>query len=89
PEQLITTGIKPLLITAKGHGTRQQCRTNKFGFPVRYCCRTKFHKGFQTGDIVKAVVTSKEEGWDLHWSSSYSCHWLFQHLNNRWASSRN
>lgn len=58
PEQLITTGVKPLLITAKGHGTRQQCRTDKFGFPVRYCSRTKFHNGFQTGDIVKAVVTS-------------------------------
>ena len=58
PEQFITSGIKPLLITAKGHGTRQQCRTNKWGFPVRYCSRTKFHKGFQTGDIVKAVVTS-------------------------------
>ncbi len=26
--------------------------------PSRYCSRTKFHKGFQTGDIVKAVVTS-------------------------------
>jgi 5-methylcytosine-specific restriction endonuclease McrA len=58
PEQLITSVIKPLLIAAKGHGTRQQCRTNKFGFPVRYCSKTKFHKGFQTGDIVKAVVTS-------------------------------
>lgn len=58
PEQLITSGIKPLLIAAKGHGTRQQCRTDKFGFPARYCSRSKFHKGFQTGDIVKAVVTS-------------------------------
>lgn len=58
PEQLITTVVKPLLIAAIGHGTRQQCRTDKFGFPVRYCSRTKFHKCFQTGDIVKAVVTS-------------------------------
>jgi len=58
PERLITSGVKPLLIAAKGHGTRQQCRTDKFGFPSRYCSRTKFHKGFQTGDIVKAVVTS-------------------------------
>jgi 5-methylcytosine-specific restriction endonuclease McrA len=57
-ERLITSGVKPLLIAAKGHGTRQQCRTDKFGFPSRYCSRTKFHKGFQTGDIVKAVVTS-------------------------------
>lgn len=58
PEQLITTGVKPLLITAKGHGTRRASRSDKFGFPVRYCSRTKFHKSFQTGDILKAVVTS-------------------------------
>jgi 5-methylcytosine-specific restriction endonuclease McrA len=51
-------GIKPLLITANGHGTRQSCRTDKFGFPNRHCSRTKFHFGFQTGDIVKAVVTT-------------------------------
>jgi 5-methylcytosine-specific restriction endonuclease McrA len=51
-------GIKPLLITANGHGTRQICRTDKFGFPTRHCSRTKFHFGFQTGDIVKAVVKS-------------------------------
>lgn len=50
--------VKPLLITANGHGTRQSCRTDKFGFPNRHCSRTKFHFGFQTGDIVKAVVTS-------------------------------
>ena len=58
PEQLIASAIKPLLIAAKGHGTRSSCRTDKWGFPIRYCSRTKFHKGFQTGDIVKAVVTS-------------------------------
>ncbi|MGI2905714.1 RNA-guided endonuclease IscB [Tolypothrix sp. VBCCA 56010] len=50
--------VKPLLITANGHGTRQSCRTDKFGFTVRHCSRTKFHFGFQTGDIVKAIVTS-------------------------------
>jgi 5-methylcytosine-specific restriction endonuclease McrA len=50
--------VKPLLITANGHGTRQSCRTDKFGFPNRHCSKTKFHFGFQTGDIVKAVVTS-------------------------------
>ena len=49
---------KPLLIKATGHGTRQMCRTDKFGFPSRYVPRSKFVKGFQTGDIVKAVVTS-------------------------------
>ncbi|WP_159788076.1 RNA-guided endonuclease IscB [Sodalinema gerasimenkoae] len=48
---------KPLLISAKGHGTRQMCRTDKYGFPSRYVPRYKFVKGFQTGDIVKAIVT--------------------------------
>ena len=50
--------IQQALIKATGHGTRQMCRTDKFGFPSRYVPRFKFVKGFQTGDIVKAVVTS-------------------------------
>lgn len=49
---------QPLLIKATGHGTRQMCRTDKYGFPSRYVPRDKFVKGFQTGDIVKAIVTS-------------------------------
>jgi len=53
---ILTT--KPLLIRATGHGTRQSCRTNKYGFPTRYVPRFKLVKGFQTGDLVKAVVTS-------------------------------
>jgi 5-methylcytosine-specific restriction endonuclease McrA len=50
--------LQPLLIKATGHGTRQMCRTDKFGFPARYVPRFKFVRGFQTGDTVKAVVTS-------------------------------
>lgn len=53
--EVLTT--KPLLIKATGHGTRQMCRTDKYGFPSRYVPRFKFVKGFQTGDIVKAIVT--------------------------------
>jgi len=49
---------QPLNIKATGHGSRQMCRTDKLGFPSRYVPRFKFVKGFQTGDIVKAVVTS-------------------------------
>jgi len=49
---------QPLKIKCNGHGTRQMCRTDKYGFPARYVPRFKFVKGFQTGDIVKAVVTS-------------------------------
>lgn len=54
--QLCTT--QPLLIKATGHGNRQMCGTNKYGFPIRHRTRQKIHKGFQTGDVVKAVVTS-------------------------------
>jgi 5-methylcytosine-specific restriction endonuclease McrA len=46
----------PLRIKCNGHGSRQMCRTDKFGFPSRYVSRFKFVKGFQTGDIVKAKV---------------------------------
>jgi len=56
--KLTVRASQPLLIKAKGHGSRQMCRTDKFGFPSRYVPRLKSVKGFQTGDIVKAVVTS-------------------------------
>jgi hypothetical protein len=56
-ESLEVLTNKPLLIKATGHGTRQMCRTDKFGFPSRYVPKLKFVKGFQTGDIVKAIVT--------------------------------
>jgi 5-methylcytosine-specific restriction endonuclease McrA len=53
--QVLTT--QPLKIKATGNGSRQQCRTDKYGFPSRYVPKDPFVKGFQTGDIVKAIVT--------------------------------
>ncbi len=47
-----------LHIKANGHGSRQMCRTDKYGFPARHRSRQKRHFGFQTGDMVKAVVPS-------------------------------
>jgi hypothetical protein len=42
---------------AMGHGSRQMCRVNKYGFPrTKSKSTNKKVKGFQTGDIVKAVV---------------------------------
>ncbi len=57
PSKLRVLVQKPLKIRATGHGTRQMCGTDKYGFPIRHRSRQKFVKGFQTGDIVKAVVT--------------------------------
>ena len=53
--KVLTT--QPLLIKCSGHGNRQMCGTNKYGFPTRHRTNQKIHKGFQTGDIIKAVVT--------------------------------
>ncbi|MFB2979198.1 RNA-guided endonuclease IscB [Microseira sp. BLCC-F43] len=62
-ETLLLLTSKPLQIKATGHGTRQMCRTDKYGFPSRYVPQFKFVQGFQTGDIVKAVVlTGKKIG---------------------------
>lgn len=58
PEQLLVRGIKPLKVTAKGHGTRQRCRPDKYGFPARHAPKAKFYMGFTTGDIVKADIRS-------------------------------
>ena len=48
--------IEPLLIKSTGHGNRQMCGTNKYGFPVRHRTRQKKHFGFETGDQVLAFV---------------------------------
>jgi hypothetical protein len=47
-----------LLIEATGHGKRQMCGVSDAGFPTRHRTRQKVHRGFQTGDIVRAVVLS-------------------------------
>ncbi|OLV16375.1 RNA-guided endonuclease IscB [Deinococcus marmoris] len=48
---------KPLLIKSMGRGNRQVCGTDRYGFPVRHRTHQKVFFGFQTGDIVRAVVT--------------------------------
>lgn len=56
PETLRVAVGSVLLIAAKGHGTRQMCRTNKYGFPIRHVSRQKVWFGFRTGDLVRAVA---------------------------------
>ena len=48
---------KVLEVKAQGRGNRQMCRMDRFGFPRTKAKGSKIVKGFQTGDIVKAVVT--------------------------------
>jgi hypothetical protein len=56
PDVLKTKGVVPLAITAYGHGCRQMCLMDKYGFPRSSAKEKKFKHGFKTGDIVKAVV---------------------------------
>jgi len=56
PEVLKIEGMCPLIITATGHGSRQTCVTDKYGFPKQHRTGQKEFFGFKTGDIVKAIV---------------------------------
>lgn len=63
PKVLRMHGIVPLLIKASGHGSRQMCRMDAYGFPRTGPKGAKRVKGFQTGDLVRAVVTTgKKKG---------------------------
>lgn len=55
--------LQPLRIQAAGHGNRQMCGTDKYGFPIRHRQTLKRHFGFETGDLVRAIVpTGKRKG---------------------------
>jgi 5-methylcytosine-specific restriction endonuclease McrA len=58
PASLIIKGLVPWHIIATGHGSRQMCRMDKYGFPRTGPKQHKRVQGFQTGDLVRAVVRS-------------------------------
>lgn len=63
PDNLKTDGVKPLQIKATGHGTRQMCQTDKYGFPKAHRTRQRIFHGFRTGDMVRAAIpTGKYAG---------------------------
>lgn len=55
--------LRPLKIKACGHGVRQRCRPDAYGFPRTAAPRQKHFAGFQTGDLVRAAIpTGKYAG---------------------------
>ena len=56
PDVLKVASVVPLLIKARGHGNRQMCGVNTYGFPDRHKARHKSFMGYQTGDMVKAII---------------------------------
>ncbi len=51
PASLIIKDIVPWHITATGHGSRQMCRMDEYGFPRTGPKQHKRVQGFQTGDL--------------------------------------
>ncbi len=53
-EEIVIPGnMKPLQIAARGRGSRQMCRMDRYGFPRTRPKRVKRILGFQTGDLVR------------------------------------
>jgi 5-methylcytosine-specific restriction endonuclease McrA len=52
--QLATSYVAQWVAIGRGH--RQMARINKYGFPIAHRQRQKRYFGFQTGDLVRAVV---------------------------------
>lgn len=56
PEKLVIQDLKVLSVRAMGHGSRQMCSTDKYGFPARHRTRNKTFMGYKTGDFVAASI---------------------------------
>lgn len=56
PASLQTAQVFPLLIKATGHGHRRMCNPSEIGLPLSHRQRHKRYFGYQTGDLVRAVV---------------------------------
>ena len=57
-ESVLNPEMQVLGIKATGRGSRQMCQTDKYGFPRQYRGKEKRHWGYQTGDMVRAIVPS-------------------------------
>jgi len=58
PAVLLVDQVQPVMITANGHGSRQMCLMDERGFPRSRPKGAKKVQGFQTGDVVRAIVPS-------------------------------
>jgi 5-methylcytosine-specific restriction endonuclease McrA len=66
PEVLLVKNIKPLRITAFGHGCRQMCLMSESGFPRTKPKVKHFLHKFRTGDIVWADVPARLKNAGVH-----------------------
>jgi hypothetical protein len=58
PDHLNLRGVRPLLITSTGRQRRQMCLMDSYGFPRSRAKRSSIVRGFRTGDVVRAAVST-------------------------------
>jgi 5-methylcytosine-specific restriction endonuclease McrA len=75
----ITDFLKKKPEVLSGHGGRQMCRMDQYGFVRTGPKEAKFVKGFQTGDSVRAIVTVPQEGGNVRGTGSRAYDWLIQY----------
>ena len=66
PDVHIPEAYRPLKIRAEGRGSRQVCLMDRNGFPRTSPKQSKRAYGFQTGDLVRAVVPEKYKTGGTH-----------------------
>jgi 5-methylcytosine-specific restriction endonuclease McrA len=66
PERLRVKGIVPLFIKANGHGCRQLCLMDEYGFPRTKPKQKQFTHHFRTGDVVRANVPAHLKNPGIH-----------------------
>ena len=55
-QSVIVPNLLPLRVKAIGHGRRQRCLTDAFGFPKAHAKRAKTFQGWRSGDVARAVI---------------------------------
>ena len=55
-EVKVASTLQALHIKAMGHGSRQMCKMDRFGFPRTKAKSARVVKGFRTGDLVQATL---------------------------------
>ncbi|WP_292484621.1 RNA-guided endonuclease IscB [Methanohalobium sp.] len=71
PDELRFKTNEILYIHAKGRGSYKRCKLDKYGFPRKPAPRIKYIFGFQSGNIIKAIVDNgKYKG---TWKGAVAC----------------
>jgi hypothetical protein len=75
----VDAGLKALSIKACGHGSRQMCGTDEYGFPIMHRTRQKLYFGFRDGRHRTSTCTRTQTPRPLCGTAVVSGQWEFRH----------